>query len=185
MGSSDALFSALATIAPHLEVLDLEHSIPTHGLTSADPTQLPLPSQTIPLSSIKHIRLAGDAVYIAHLLNHISSPSTASLHVIARDPLGNKALVQSVAAHMSERSPFLSLCLGDVGETSLALSSWTHLGTSGDPLLKVTFGSVYSRDDMFSVLGDSGTLFTCIQELTIKGMFTSAKWANVFTRLPS
>lgn len=84
-GSFDLLLHALAVVAPRLEVLDIEDAIPRQGLVLTNPVRLPLPLRAIALSSLKTIRLAGDAVYVAHLLDHISIPSTASLHVTTRD----------------------------------------------------------------------------------------------------
>lgn len=186
VGSFDALFSSLASIAHRLEVLEIQDAIPTQGLTVADPVQLPLPSETILLSSIKRIHLVGDAIYVTHLLNHISFPSTASLNVIARNPLGNKKLAQSVAAHMSDRPPFLSLHLDGSRGCPLILSGWTHFGTSGDAPLKVTFSSSESPEgDLFSIIRGSGALSTCAQELRISKMFMPTDWANVFTCFPS
>lgn len=186
--SFNALCSALAAVAPSLEVLELGQTIPQQSLTVASPLQLPLSSQTIRLSSIKHIRLDGDARCIARLLNRISSPSTAALQVLACSWLGDKELMQSIATHMSERTPFSSIHLHSHGHTELTpyiLSGWTSFDTTVDALLKVGFHPLYSRDDAFSrVLQYSGSLCERAQELRLSGTPMSAKWADVFTRFP-
>lgn len=186
VGSFDALFSALAAVAPSLEVLELEHTIPTQGVTVADPVQLPIPSRRILLPSIKSIRLTGDAVYIAHLLNHISSPSTASLNITLsrRNHLGNTAFAQSIAAHMSEKPPLLSSRLVETEPNAFTISYRTHLGTLDDSLLQMHSSSV--RDHMFPIFLHAKTLFSHVQELRISGTFTSVNrnWAYIFARLP-
>ncbi|KAL1949333.1 hypothetical protein VTO73DRAFT_8214 [Trametes versicolor] len=185
VGSFDMLFSTLEALAPRLEALTIEDAIPKEGLAVGSPIQLPLPLRTIPLLSITSIRLAGDAAYVAHLLNHISSPSTASLHVAVRNHLGSKELAQVIAAHMSNRTPFLSVTLDRSGPDPLILSAWTHLGPARDALLQVTFNSTVARDYVVPVLQGSGALFARVQRLTIAGLFALIKWATVFTRFPS
>ncbi|EIW57417.1 uncharacterized protein TRAVEDRAFT_48456 [Trametes versicolor FP-101664 SS1] len=188
VGTFDALFSALESAAPRLEALTIEDAIPKLGFTASSPVQLPLPSRTIPLSSIKSICLAGDAAYVAHLLNHISSPSTASLHVTVRNQLGIQELAQCVAAHMSNRPPFLSVVLASSGPDPFILSGWTQLGASRDALLRMTFGLISAGDYLVPILQGLGTFFWHVQKLRISGMFallTMNKWTNVFTRFPS
>lgn len=186
VGSFDALFSALAAVAPRLEVLEIEDAIPRQGLIVTNPVQLPIPLRIITLTSLKSIRLAGNAIYVAHLLNHISSPPTASLHVRIRDDVGGKELVQSVATHMSERLPFLSLHITARGLQPLIVSGWTHLDTSGDALLQVSFASAGSHDLLPQFIQNSGPLFLRVQELKIAGIFSSfVKWTNIFPRFPS
>lgn len=188
VGSFEELFSALEVVAPRLKVMEITDALPTQGLTTISPTELPRPSRSISFPALRSICLAGDALPLAHVFNHLSLPSTTSLRLTARNKLGGKELAQSVVTHCSLR--LLTLCITSAADESLLLSGWTHpqapaLRKRAAPF-QLNFGhKLSSRDLLLPIFQGAGNLFVYVQELRLSGTFTLPTWNNVFARFTS
>ncbi|OJT10892.1 hypothetical protein TRAPUB_12576 [Trametes pubescens] len=190
VGSFDDLFSALVVVAPRLKVLDITDALPAQGLSTTSPIALPRPSRSIPFPVLKSLCLAGEGLPLAHLHNHLSITSTASLHLTARNNLGGKELAQSVATNISEKLRLLALCITSPEDGSLLLSGWAHTRTSSDcdadsPFQMHFPSELSSVVLLLPVCQGAGNLFAHVQELRLSGTFMQPTWTDVFSRFAS
>ncbi|KAI0819157.1 hypothetical protein BC628DRAFT_1404309 [Trametes gibbosa] len=190
-GTLEELFTAFEAIAPRLERLEIENTLPRSGLDiartasgSPSTSQLPTPSRSISMPALKKFCLGGETLYVAHVLAHVALPSTVTLNINVRGYLGNRELMHSLLAKFPAENPLLLAEIMSLRLEPLTIFGWRCRGVRADASLRVAFLD-HDRDALTHILHNSGPLFARAKDLRLNGLITFIKWAKLFAHFVS
>ncbi|KAI0794156.1 hypothetical protein C8Q74DRAFT_1247039 [Fomes fomentarius] len=188
IGTFECFLSVLERM-PDLQVLDLEDTIPP---TPAENTEsLPPVSRKVTLPHLRHISLVSTHLECANLLNHLTLPKDARLHLVGRCSKADRQdLIEVVKEHLSRSLPLQTLRFerNSPYSSNRVLDGWRALvdldedGFPSKPLdshlhLDVPRGAL----DLMS----NTTAFANIQRLDVGPWLYDWEWKPLFMGIPN
>ena len=182
VGTFEELLLALEQLAPSLQSLTLEGSIP---LSTTDTTDVSPSTRMISFSSLRSIQLVGDTHCCASLLRHMSMPSIGSVNVRGYGNDGVAEVAQRLSEDFSRMEPWQAAELKS-SANSVDLTAWTGDVTyfERQPVILTFEASTSINTSLLAILSQAHVWFKSLRRLVMKGSYHSLKWADLFVALP-
>ncbi|KAH9857350.1 hypothetical protein C2E23DRAFT_807602 [Lenzites betulinus] len=190
VGTLREFFTGLEAIAPGLEHLRLFDILALQVPSTSLERSL---SRSIPIPVLKELRLVGETVNIAYVLEHLALPSTVFISLDARGHMGHEELRNALMTIFSPVNPLLlaKFMISSTEYYTTTIEGWRNIGdgTAQDLSMCVKFsrGNPEFRPPYppALVLGSFGSLFAHVQELVLSGSAPSNEWITLFSAMPS
>jgi len=121
---------ALFQKMPSLESLDLSDCLPT---LPVDAVAAPAPIAVVNLALLSHVQLCGETLECANLLNHISFPATATVHLICKGGDATEGdfstLLPSLSTWLKHSNPIRQVLVDHFTTSTVKFQFWNSCGT--------------------------------------------------------
>ncbi|KAM5544204.1 hypothetical protein V8D89_001864, partial [Ganoderma adspersum] len=183
VGSTEDLLDVLMQIAPHLEVLDLDETLPTYHRNPGSPP----PSRLVSFPSLRSLHLRGPTYACGNLLSHFSMNQAASVHLDGQGSRGMEDVIRCLAAHLSAK-PIVAMRLGKSVSLDVNIFGWHTPDMSDNAPICLSFYKLYGlgeEDAMHIFIREIGALLSHVVDMkVVGGAIYKVKWGDLFALTP-
>ncbi|RPD64142.1 hypothetical protein L226DRAFT_611742 [Lentinus tigrinus ALCF2SS1-7] len=181
VGRFKDLLLALELLAPSLQSLTLEESIPR---LPADTTKVPSPTRILSFPALRSIRLVGDVVDCARLMRHMSTPVIVSISIRTYGNIGVAEIAQRLSEDFTRTEPWQDVSLG-TSSRSVDLMTWTGSTLYERRPVDLSFNvSAGMPIPLPAICSQVGVWFRTLRRLSMSGLYETMNWREFFARTP-